>query len=207
MEARTARTMGGILLGIASLVLLFSVYVALVYHGDVDEGAEWVVDTFTFNEWIVGFLVVLGILLVLLVVLFLIPASRSQQPAELQVTCANCSRAYAVADSGERPLYHTCPHCGYTDQTGGNPEANTPPDAEPIPEPTPAPDVVSTSSSEAGQPEVIEREEGGRRKRFLVLKCGSCFTNFEVPYSTGRPLYTTCSNCGRKGVLRTPVEA
>lgn len=205
METRTARTFGGLLFGLAAILLLFSAYIALVYHGDVDEGAGWVVDTFTFEEWIIGFLIALGVILLLILILMAVPVSKPLAENQLQVTCGNCSRVYAVADTGERPLYHTCPHCGYTDQTGGNPEANTPPDAEPIPEPSPAP--AAAAAPEAWQPQVVEREEGGEMKKFLVLKCGNCYTNFEVPYSTERPLYTQCSNCGRKGVLRTPVEA
>lgn len=206
METRTARSLGSVLFGLAAILLLFSAYVALVYHGDVDEGAKWVVDSFTFEEWIIGFLIGLGVLFLLILVVLAIPVSRAAQANQLQVNCANCSRVYAVADSGERPLYHTCPHCGYTDQTGGNPEMTTPPNAEPIPEPTPGA-AVAAEADQSWQPQVVEREEGGERKKYLVLKCGNCFTNFEVNYSTDRPLYTTCSNCGRKGVLRTPVEA
>src|SRR5688572_14788992 len=115
MDRRGARRAAAFVFTLALLTLLMSIYVALVYHGDFSEGAEWVV-SLDFGEWIALFAIVLSVLFLILLILF--AASRqtgeeSRNP-DLQVECAQCHKSYVIEDTGQRPLYHVCPHCTYT---------------------------------------------------------------------------------------------
>jgi predicted flap endonuclease-1-like 5' DNA nuclease/Zn finger protein HypA/HybF involved in hydrogenase expression len=199
MDRRGARRAATFIFTLTLLTLLASIYVALVYHGDFDQGAEWIVNL-NFGEWIAIFAVALAVLFLILLILFVASnqSMREAQNPELQVECAQCHKAYVIEDTGQRPLYHVCPHCTYTNVLGEGQQA-------PIAEPIVAPETTMPATSaqvEETEEQVIEREEGGVMRKFLVLRCGACSTQFETPYSAERPLITACGNCGRKGILR-----
>jgi DNA-directed RNA polymerase subunit RPC12/RpoP len=133
------------------------------------------------NAFVLSFLV--------LVILFL---SRVETPVaeqtavgnEVTIHCRDCSREYIITDTGERPLLHACPHCGYTDQY--------PPSTEPVVDATPE-EVPFT------QPTTLAGMSGPDA---LVLHCTSCGTNFETAFTEERPLVLNCANCGKRGILR-----
>lgn len=193
MQRSAARRFAGVLFGIALLTLLLSIYVALVYHGDQDLGSGWVTGI-TFGNWIAGFSVVIALCFVILLILFIVPPQTQQEempPGEnqLQVACTNCQKAYVINDPGTRPLFHQCPHCSYTNQL------------EDSPPPAPIEAEADLTQASMAQPQVIERFEDGVTKKFLVLNCGNCKTNFEIPFTEDRPVISTCANCGRRGIL------
>lgn len=199
----------------ALAVALLSGYIALVYHGDFDAGAE-LVTAVDFGVWIAIFSVTETLFMLALLVVLLLPiqaplplpeeplvAPSPPQP-ELYVTCAHCSQGYTVPDPGQRPLNHICPHCGRENVT-------EPPvvEAEPEPQPPAEPEVqmedVDAEPETPGiQPSVVRHRVKGKLQKFLVLKCGNCQKQFETPYSEERPLITECTHCGRRGILRAP---
>lgn len=189
MLRQTARRTAAIFFGIAVLVLLCSAYIALVYHGDLDAGAEQVV-LMTFGGWIALFVVILAVVFLILLILFLARvetpvAEQSLVGTEVTINCRDCHKDYVITDTGERPLLHACPHCGFTDQY---PPSIEPATVEAVPEGTPVP--ADFGIAEPGNPEA------------LVVHCTSCGTNFDTAYTEERPLVLTCSNCGRRGILR-----
>ncbi|HLE47745.1 MAG TPA: hypothetical protein VI818_05555 [Candidatus Thermoplasmatota archaeon] len=203
MQTRTANKVTGSLYGIAILVLLFSGYIALVYHGDIDAGASWVSDL-EFGIWIAGFSVAMAVLFLVVLILFLAPPSQTvaAPPAsapsgvtEMRITCPSCQKDYIIDDTGERPLLHTCPHCGTTHTLEAGQEWAQAPAEAPSPAAAPA-------APAKPQPPVVERMEGGIAKKYMVMRCGDCKTQFEIPFTTARPVVTTCANCGRRGILR-----
>ncbi|MBI2077590.1 MAG: hypothetical protein HYT80_04350 [Euryarchaeota archaeon] len=191
MERTALRRSASVFFGIAILVVLFSAYVALVYHGDIDEGASWVVDL-DFDVWISIFAVTLAVIFAVLLIMFLVPASTGGGPAPapptgtsvVRIDCTNCHQLYEIDDTGERPLFHTCPHCGFVAEMGGEPTAASAPAPS-----APVPSATATTD-----------EKGP-----MVIRCGNCQTNFEVPFTTERPLVTVCTNCGRRGILNAPA--
>ena len=200
------RGLAGAVFTFAILATAFSGYVALVYHGDVDAGAEWVVEI-AFGTWIAIFAIALAACFLALILLFVLPERQAQpgapQPAmstleDVRLTCTNCQQDYIITDTGERPLMHICPHCGFQGVLEG----------EPSPMPAAAP--TDATVAQAGPGSIVERSVGGETKRFMVLRCGNCRTNFETEYSDARPLVTVCTNCGRRGILKdsgAPVAA
>lgn len=179
----------GILMAIGAVLLLFSAYIALVYHGSIDAGASWVI-ALSFQAWIVTFFIIFLILALILVVLLVAggEAEREQRPEEepeIDVTCANCARSYVVTDTGDRPLYHSCPYCGHSDAYDETPE------------------VVEAEPEEELVPGTIRETPEGERE--LILRCSDCRHVFPTAYTDDRPLYAYCPNCGKKGVLTEPA--
>ncbi len=177
----------GILFGIGVFLLLFSAYVALVYRGDIDAGAGWVI-ALSFQAWIVTFFVLLLLLAIIMLMLVLSGEQPAREPApeaELDVTCENCARSYVVTDTGDRPLYHSCPYCGHSDAY--DEEA----------------DVVEAEPEEDLVPGTIRETPEGDRE--LILRCSNCRHVFPTAYTDDRPLYAFCPKCGKKGVLTDPA--
>jgi predicted nucleic acid-binding Zn-ribbon protein len=98
-------------------------------------------------------------------------------PEEIEVTCEHCGREYVISDTGERPLYHACPHCGHSDVL----------------------DDGEVEAEEELVPGTIRETPTGERE--LILRCTNCQHVFPTPYTDERPLYAYCPSCGRKGVL------
>lgn len=189
MMRNAARRTAGIVFSIAIFLVLLSAYVALVYHGDISVGAEQVVKL-TFGGWIALFAVLLALLFLILVILFLVRVETpaAEQPlvgTEVTINCRDCHRDYVITDTGERPLLHACPHCGFTDQYPPVEETVT---AEQVPQGQTVPSDFGMGAP--GRPEA------------LVVHCTSCGTNFETNYTEERPLVLSCTNCGKRGILR-----
>jgi predicted nucleic acid-binding Zn-ribbon protein len=194
MLSTTARRVAGLFFSLAILIVLASAYVALIYHGDLDAGADAIVNAMSFGGWIAVFALLLAFCFLVLFILFLMRVERpaTERPLlgnEITITCRDCSKSYVITDTGERPLMHACPHCGFTDEY--------PPATEATAEAVPAGEHVPEEFG-LGTPAKPEA---------LVIHCTSCGTNFETPYTTERPLVTNCANCGRRGILRQPSSA
>jgi DNA-directed RNA polymerase subunit RPC12/RpoP/uncharacterized membrane protein len=182
----TLRKLAGIVASVAALTLAFSGYVALVYYGTLDLGADWIVEL-EFGQWIAFFVLVLSVLLALLIILLVIRPRDDVAPTAasdgqfVDITCAHCGKEYKVEDDGTRPLYHACPHCG--NEASIEPEEGT---------------MTALSEEDLVPGMVRETSEG---KKELILRCSNCRHVFPVDYTEDRPLYSTCPNCSKKGVL------
>lgn len=183
MQASTIRKAAVLTYVIGALLMLAALYVGLVYHGDVDTGAD-AVTTLDFVYWVVLFSVLMGLLVVWQA--FLLVAGKRPRGAEnlVAVECKNCSTAYDVVDTGERPLYYACPQCGAEDVLETPPEPLT----EVAPEAAPA---------AAANP--------GAAEQALLVRCRNCSEVFDLPYTEKRPVYGNCPKCGRRGVLPAPA--
>ncbi|HEV8360140.1 MAG TPA: hypothetical protein VGR28_06770 [Candidatus Thermoplasmatota archaeon] len=108
------------------------------------------------------------------------PPQASQAMAEpITLKCGNCGTVFDVADTGQRPLRHTCPGCGAQGELS----------AADLGPPPGAPSGYAPAA-QAAQTEPI------------TLKCGNCATIFDVPDTGERPLRHVCPGCGSEGVLR-----
>lgn len=173
MDATQTRKTAVRLYVLAAVLFLAALYAGLVYHGDIDPGAE-AVTQLDFFVWVLLFGVALALILLVLVYLyFRVPGAKRAEPNALDVTCKNCSHAFRLADTGERPLYFVCPECGVEDvlpaaEGGYSPlEAQATPDSEEV----------------------------------LLVKCSNCNNVFELPFTEARPVIGDCPNCGRRGIL------
>lgn len=167
------------------LVMLFAVYVGIVYHGDLDAGAEWIA-ALDFYQWVLIFSITFGVALLFLLFLLIwgVPSTRAAG-AVVSVECKNCATTFDVADSGDRPLYYACPACG-------------------------AEDVLPETPGELAELTVEEVEAPaprGAEEDSLMVRCSNCAEVFGLPYSDRRPVYGDCPKCGKRGVLpATPLE-
>lgn len=157
----------------ACLVMAVAVYIGLVWHGDISSGSEWVIGI-DFYAWVILFSLILALTVAFLVLLY----RRAGAPAPaslgaLPIECTNCATRFDVQDTGVRPLDYTCPQCG----TAGSWTA------EPVPMPGAGPAGVGAS------------EEA------LLVKCTNCGKPFELPFSDKRPIFGSCPNCGKRGIL------
>ena len=108
------------------------------------------------------------------------PMSGTPAPAadvaQLTLKCGQCATVFDVPDTGERPLYHTCPGCGAQGVLNAPEEAPAEAAADAAPARTPL--------------------------RKLKLRCAACQTVFVVEDFGERPLRHACPGCGRKGELK-----
>jgi DNA-directed RNA polymerase subunit RPC12/RpoP len=112
------------------------------------------------------------------------PAATVQDPKVITLRCGDCGTIFDVTDTGERPLYHTCPGCGAEGAlTSG---------AEAAPAPTPAP-AVALSDYAPPAPAVVPKN--------LRLRCGGCKQIFSIEDTGERPLKRPCPHCGRMGQI------
>lgn len=119
------------------VVLAFSAYVALAFRGALGTGHAWLF-VLNFYAWLVIFAILLLAALLTLVFLFLrspvsaVVAVSAATPGEavllsgpvtaemrgglgqatLTLRCTRCRNPFDVADTGARPLFGRCPHCG-----------------------------------------------------------------------------------------------
>lgn len=118
---------------LATAVFLVSLVVLAAYLGASDALLR-VVDFWSFGVWIGVFSVLLiGFLVWLLVLLLTTPAGAEEDwydeeadleeadedevvgiPETIALRCPRCTNVFNLQDTGERPLRHTCPHCGAT---------------------------------------------------------------------------------------------
>lgn len=106
------------------------------------------------------------------------PAPAPPQVQTLTLRCGDCSTVFDVSDTGERPLYHTCPGCG---AEGALRDVGI---VAPIAAPTPPASAAPAT-----------------HKR-LRLRCGGCKEVFAIDDSGERPLRRPCPHCGRTGEIR-----
>jgi len=127
------------------------------------------------------------------------PAAAVAAAPTLTLKCGNCGTVFDIADTGARPLRHTCPGCGLegelTEAELGPPPVAAPPMAPAVAEPA----WASPAPAPAPAPAVSARPMGVRTLR---LRCKSCQTVFTVRDTGARPLYHECPGCKATGVLR-----
>lgn len=102
------------------------------------------------------------------------PPPAASDVLHLTLKCGQCATVFDVPDTGERPLYHTCPGCGaqgVLNSSGGG--------------------VSATAAPAARTP-----------LRKLKLRCAACQTVFVIEDFGDRPLRHACPGCGRKGELK-----
>lgn len=102
-----------------------------------------------------------------------VPAAEG---AHLTLKCGQCATVFDVPDTGERPLYHTCPGCGAQGVLN-------------------APHAATEAAPAARAP-------ARAPLRRLKLRCAACQTIFVVEDFGERPLRHACPGCGRKGELK-----
>lgn len=116
------------------------------------------------------------------------PAAPAYEPRVLTLRCGDCGTIFDVTDTGERPLYHTCPGCGAEGALRDPVEA---PPAEATPEPA-APIAPAPAPAEAPPQSAIKK---------IKLRCGGCKEVFSIEDSGERPLRRACPHCGRVGQI------
>lgn len=118
----------------------------------------------------------------------------------MTLRCGDCGTVFDITDTGERPLYHTCPGCGAqgvlkADEAQAEAKAEATPMA-PMPEPEPAP------MAPAPAPAAAPPAPAAPQPRRLKLRCGGCKEVFVIEDTGERPLRRPCPHCGRMGEIR-----
>lgn len=132
--------------------------------------------------------------------------SAAAAPETLTLRCGDCGTVFDVTDTGERPLYHSCPGCGaegvLREPAAPAPEPAPPasswarPAAEPAaPEPQP---IVPRAVDEAP---ITPKPVASALKK-LKLRCGGCKQVFAIDDTGERPLRNRCPHCGRMGEIK-----
>jgi len=120
------------------------------------------------------------------------PAPAAAPVRTLTLRCSDCGTVFDLADTGERPLHHTCPGCG---AEGVLRDDMMPVSAPPVPQPQEnpyaPPGEVAASAPPAAPP--VKR---------LKLRCGGCKEVFTIDDSGERPLRRPCPYCGRMGEVK-----
>lgn len=116
------------------------------------------------------------------------PAPAPATPMVLTLRCGDCGTVFEVTDTGERPLYHTCPGCGAEGALRDAVEATPAAEPEYAP-PPPAPE------------EPVAAPVAPAPAKKIKLRCPGCKEVFSADDDGQRPLRTACPHCGRKGVI------
>lgn len=123
-------------------------------------------------------------------------APAAFEPRVLTLRCGDCGTIFDVNDTGERPLYHTCPGCAaegaLRDPVEAAPAAPAEPEAVPPPSMAYAPPAEPTSASPAAPAAAVKK---------LKLRCGGCKEVFSIEDTGERPLKRACPHCGRIGKI------
>jgi len=119
----------------------------------------------------------------------------SYQPRVLTLRCGDCGTIFDVTDTGERPLYHTCPGCG-AEGALRDPVA---PEAAPAEEAPP--EAYAPAPEPAYAPEPVAAAPVAPPVKKLKLRCGGCKEVFTIEDSGERPLRRACPHCGRMGQI------
>jgi predicted nucleic acid-binding Zn-ribbon protein len=125
------------------------------------------------------------------------PPPTTYEARVLTLRCGDCGTIFDVTDTGERPLYHTCPGCG---AEGALRDPIEPAPSAPAPEPVPVPEPVSYAAP-APTPVVDEPAPTPATKK-IKLRCGGCKEVFSIEDTGERPLKRACPSCGRMGMIR-----
>lgn len=118
------------------------------------------------------------------------------EPRVLTLRCGDCGTIFEVTDTGERPLYHTCPGCGaegaLRDPVEAVPAAAEAP-AAPAPQWAPPAEAAQPAAEQAPVAPAVKK---------IKLRCGGCKEVFAIEDTGERPLKRACPNCGRMGMIR-----
>lgn len=122
-------------------------------------------------------------------------------PRVLTLRCGDCGTIFDVTDTGERPLYHTCPGCGAEGALRDPPAA-----AEASPEPAAAPAAEAYAPPGEAPPAYETPVEPAQAPaappvKKIKLRCGGCKEIFSIEDSGERPLRRACPHCGRMGQI------
>lgn len=129
-----------------------------------------------------------------------VPAVVEHAPRKavmLTLRCGDCTTVFDVTDTGERPLYHTCPGCGAEGVLQGERAAAQ---AEPAPVAESAPVRSPYAEPEPSSPMVAAPAAPALKK--LKLRCGGCKEVFSIEDDGTRPLRRACPHCARIGEIR-----
>lgn len=108
----------------------------------------------------------------------------------LTLRCGDCGTIFELTDSGERPLYHTCPGCGAEGALRDEPAVEAAAPEMPSAYMPPQPDAVDLKAPVAPAP-----------VKKLKLRCGGCKEVFSIEDTGERPLKRACPHCGRIGKI------
>lgn len=134
-------------------------------------------------------------------------APTAFEPRILTLRCGDCGTIFDVTDTGERPLYHTCPGCGAEGALRDPVEAAPAAEAEPSPSsyappPEQAGSAYAPTSAYAPPPDVAaEATPTPPVVKKLKLRCGGCKEVFSIEDTGERPLKRACPHCGRIGKI------
>ena len=128
------------------------------------------------------------------------PAAAPGAVRTMGLRCGDCGTVFDITDTGERPLYHTCPGCGAEGVLRAPPAEAAAPAA---PQAEAAPDL----SAWAPPPAAEERPApppapAAPTPRRLKLRCGGCKEVFVIEDTGERPLRRPCPHCSRMGEIR-----
>lgn len=171
MESYAARRAATSLFVVAVLALLAAAYVGLVYWEDTIGFGAGFIGSVSLFTWYVIFLVVLLVVLIALVILFF---ARARTPAEGDAAAS----ALLATEPTEEP-YGEAAEAGAVE---GDPWAR------------PASTELEAEVLEPGATVIGEADA-------LLVKCTNCSNEFEIPYTTDRPIETACPRCGEDVVL------
>ena len=118
------------------------------------------------------------------------------EPRVLTLRCGDCGTIFDLTDTGERPLYHTCPGCGAEGALRDEPIAAEAPASALMASPEAAPPVA-----EQAPPQMAEADVVVPPVRKMKLRCGGCKEVFSIEDSGERPLKRACPHCGRMGQI------
>lgn len=128
------------------------------------------------------------------------PAAPAFEPRVLTLRCGDCGTIFEVTDTGERPLYHTCPGCGAEGALRDEPAVSAPAGAEAAaaepmyaPEPAYAPTPAVEAEPAAPVAPPVKK---------MKLRCGGCKEVFSIEDTGERPLRRPCPYCARVGEVK-----
>ena len=127
-------------------------------------------------------------------------AATSSAVRTLSLRCGDCGTVFDITDTGERPLYHTCPGCGAEGVLRSPPvEAVAAPAAAPAAE---AESQWAPPREDAPAEVAPTPAPAAPAPRRLKLRCGGCKEVFVIEDTGERPLRRPCPHCSRMGEIR-----
>lgn len=130
-------------------------------------------------------------------------AAAYAAPAEsavkvISLRCGDCGTVFDITDTGERPLYHTCPGCG-AEGVLRTPAVEA---ASAAAAPAPTPESAWAPPEEAPEETPAPAPAPAAPPRRLKLRCGGCKEVFVIEDTGERPLRRPCPHCSRMGEIR-----
>ena len=126
--------------------------------------------------------------------------AAAYEPRILTLRCGDCGTIFELTDTGERPLYHTCPGCGAEGALRDPVEAAPAAEAAPSAYAPPYPDAVQAEPAPSPAVEAAPAPAAPAVKK-IKLRCGGCKEVFSIEDTGERPLKRACPHCGRVGKI------